>query len=431
MPGISRAVELREERVRLSSRQQEILEAPAGEDGLLSSEQTEEMDRIHERQERLKAEIDRIEEWEADQRAIAQAPRPVQAGRGDMRGDEGNEPAEPEEPSAAERRQAVSAAFDAYLRRGITNLPPEERSLIEQRFVHNEQRAQGTNVDSAGGYLVPEEFMAQIIEARQFFGGMRQARSTIIATSSGNNVLIPTDDDTANTGALVGENAPQTEQDVTFGQVMLNSYIYSSKIVRVSRNLLQDSEFPLAPFLSRKFGQRIGRITNTHFTTGDGASKPEGVVEGATLGKTGAAGQTTSIISDDLFDLEHAVDRDYRQNAEWMMSDTMLRELKKLKDGEGRPLWVPGLQVGGPDRLLGYPYIVNNDVAVPAASAKSLLFGDFSLYYIRDAGGITVLRLDERYAENLQVAFLAFSRHDGKLIDAGTNPIQFYQHPAA
>ena len=120
-----------------------------------------------------------------------------------------------------------------------------------------------------------------------------------------------------------------------------------------------------------------------------------------------------------------------------MFADSTLKALKKIKipqfsgDTNGMPLWQPGLVQGQPDRILGYPFVINQDVAAMAASAKAIVFGDLSKYLIRDVRDVTLLRLDERYAENHQVAFLAFSRHDGDLLDAGTDPVKLFVNPAA
>jgi HK97 family phage major capsid protein len=171
-------------------------------------------------------------------------------------------------------------------------------------------------------------------------------------------------------------------------------------------------------------------VTNNHFTVGTGSSNPNGVVVAATVGKTGTTGQTVSIVYADLVDLEHSVDPNYRQGAKWMMNDSSLKVLKKLVDTQGRPLWMPGLVTGAPDTILGYGFVINNDMATMATSGKSVLFGDFSKYIIRDVADVSLLRLDERFAEFHQVAFLAFSRHDGDLLDAGTHPIKYYANSA-
>ena len=263
------------------------------------------------------------------------------------------------------------------------------------------------------------------------FGGMRQARTTVLRTASGEPLPMPTANDVDNEGMIISENPTEKvpEQDIAFGQETLGAYMYSSKSIRVSYQLLQDSAFDLPSYIAQKLGERIGRITNRHFTVGTGSGQPRGVVTMAPVGVTAASG--TAITDLELVDLVHSIDPAYRGQAEFMFNDQTLRELKKLRDAEGRPLWLPGIAVREPDTILGYRYVINTHMPVMEPGAMSVLFGDFGKYYIRDVMDITLVRLDEVYAEYGQVAFLAFSRHDGALLDAGTNPIKALQHPAS
>jgi len=291
-------------------------------------------------------------------------------------------------------------------------------------------RAQGVGSGAIGLFTVPNEMMRPLEVALLTYGGMRQV-ATVIRTDTGANLPIPTVNDTTNVGAILAENTAGSTQDVAFGQLVLGSFKYSSKIVLVSVELMQDNAINLASFLGEALGTRIGRITNTHFTVGTGAgAQPTGIVTASSLGKTGLTGQTTSVIFDDLVDLEHSVDPAYRQGGRFMFHDKTLAALKKIKDTQGRPLFLPGLSVNAPDTILGYPYTINQDVAQMAANAKSILFGSLSKYIIRDVLGVTLLRLDERYAEFHQVAFLAFARFDGNLLNAGTNPVKYYANSA-
>lgn len=313
-------------------------------------------------------------------------------------------------------------AFWAWARGGQESLDQEQRSVL--RSGHVDVRAQGVAVPTAGGFAVADEDMRGIVDAMKFYGGMRQAGCTVLTTTTGADLPIPTVDDTANTGEQLGENTQVSEQDITLGLTILRAYVYSSKLVRVSYQLLQDAGFPLESWLQNKLGERIGRILNSKFTTGSGAATPQGVVTGATASGTTTA-SATAVTYDELVDLEMSVDAVYRQRARWMFNDTSLKALKKIVDGASRPLWLPGIAVREPDTLMGYPYTVNSDMPNMAASQKAVLFGDFSAYYIRDVQGVTLVRLQERYADYLQVGFMAFSRHDGALIDAGQHPIKY------
>lgn len=318
------------------------------------------------------------------------------------------------------------SAFNNFLKHGLGGLKPEERQLIQ-----SEQRSLAVGTNTAGGYTVPQGFYNRLMEAQKFYGGMRQANTTKIQTQAGNPLPIATNDDTGNMGAILAENAAAgTATDPVFGQKLLQAWKYTSKTVLISLELLQDSAFDLEAWLTRKLGERLGRIINNHLTVGTGSSQPMGVVTAAASGKVGLTGQTTSIIYDDLIDLIHSVDVAYRQNAQFMFHDTTLKALKKIKDSQNRPLWLPGLALKEPDTINGFPYIVNNDIPVMAANAKSVLFGDFSTYYIRDVMDIQVIRIAEKYIESGQIGFIAFSRTDGNLIDAGQGPIKYYANSA-
>ncbi|GGU90987.1 phage capsid protein [Streptomyces litmocidini] len=312
--------------------------------------------------------------------------------------------------------EAYTMAWRSWMRDGNQDLTSEERSVLRTGWIDGKElRAAGVATGAAGGYVVPTEFRAKMVESMKFFGAMRQV-AEVITTESGAKIQWPTNDDTANVGAILSENTQVTEQDVTLGQQEIDSYMYTSKLVRVSLQLLQDNVLDFEGWLARKLGERIGRIQNAHFTTGTGSSQPEGIQTNAGIGKTGGTGQTTSVTYDDLIDLIHSVDPAYRLSGrvQFMLADSTLGSVRKLKDSQNRPLWEPSIQAGVPDRILGYSYTVNQDMPAMAANAKSILFGDFFAgYLIRDVQDVQLLRLSERYADYLQVGFLAFARSDG------------------
>jgi HK97 family phage major capsid protein len=321
--------------------------------------------------------------------------------------------------------------FYAYLRHGAAALNDEQRAVFARRF----QNAQGTTPDTAGGYTVPFGPMQVLVEAQKQYGGMLEGECTVLDTEGGEPIPIPTNNDTNNVGVRLQENTQAAEQDTTFGTVVLNAFTYSSKIVLVSNQLLDDSNFDIGTFLMNALGVRIGRAVNTDLTVGTGASQPTGAVTASMLGFTAggstSSGSTATIAYADLVELEHSVDPAYRKNARFMLSDTTLKVIKKLTDTLGRPLWLPSISVDAPATILGYPYIINQDMAAPAPSAKTMLFGDFSKYYVRRVAAVRVLRLIERYADYNQTGFVAFQRWDGNLIDAGTHPVRYLQQSAS
>lgn len=338
-----------------------------------------------------------------------------------------NEPEEDRSGDPAEKAKRYRSAFSHYARNGMEGLAMEQRQLLMDRFT--EVRALGTSPDTAGGYLVPDEFRDSMSETMKAFGGILSL-ANVITTASGNDLAWPSNDDTSNEGALLAENTQVTEQDITIGRRTLKAHTYTSKLVRVSLQLLNDSVFNLEGWLPDKLGERIGRAVSGHLATGTGIDQPEGIVTGATVGKQGASGQTTSIIYDDLIDLEHSVDLAYRPNGRYLMNDAMLKTIRKLKDGDNRPLWVPTPVPGMSATINGWEYTIDNKMPVPAASAKTIIFGDIKAgYVVRQVQGVQMLRLAERYADYLQVGFLGFARFDGMVDDPSA--IRAYQHAAS
>jgi HK97 family phage major capsid protein len=291
-----------------------------------------------------------------------------------------------------------------------------------------------TTTDSEGGYTVPTTVATSILDALKAYGGMREG-ADIIRTGAGNDMNFPTSDGTSETGELVGQNTSATDADIDFGVKALSVYKFSSKVVTVPWELLQDSSADIETFVRGRLQTRLGRVTNTYFTTGTGSSQPNGLITAATVGVTGAVSATAAITYDNLVDLEHSVNRAYRKNARWMFSDAMLKLIRKVKDDQQRPIFVPGYEQGNPggapDRLLNRDIIINDDIAAPAASAVSIAFGDFSYYKIRDVMQITLFRFtDSAYTKKGQVGFLAWMRSGGNLVDVG-GAVKTFKHGAA
>jgi HK97 family phage major capsid protein len=376
-------------------------------DKYCTAEETMKFEKMMAEADRLKEQIDRVEQLEAEEFKMLEALRPIARSRAGIANPRGVFDPIP--------------AFDTYLRGGLEALSPEARAVLDyQKF----NAAMGTTTGRDGGFTVPDGFYRQLISAEKAYGGMLAA-ANIIDTESGNPLAIPTDNDTGNVGAILHENTQVAEEPLVFGSVNLGAFTYTSGLVRLSQELMQDTAFDLSGFLTRVFGERLARVVNTHCTAGDGVGKPSGAVTEATLGVSAAS--ATAFTADELMDLEHSVDRAYRLKARFMLNDDALRVVKKLKDGAGRYLWLASPAEGEPDTILGHAYSINQDVPAIAPSAKSILFGDFSKYYIRRITGARVLRLVEKYADYNQIAFVAFQRWDGALIDAGTHPIQYLQ----
>lgn len=307
-----------------------------------------------------------------------------------------------------------NAAFRDFVQNGISEMQAENRTLLTQNSV--DTRALGVASGGVGGYLVPEDFYNQVVEIMKAYGGMRSAGATVLTTSGGNDMPVPKGDDTSNTGEIVGEGSQvSSDADPTFTQMILKAYNYSSKIVRVGYALLQDEAVGFEALLARMLATRLGRITNTHFTTGNDTNKPDGVLNSAEDSSI-TSDKETSIAYADLVSLMHSIDPAYQANGRWMFNDGTLAILKKMVTAtEKIPLWTPGVSLREPDTILGKPYVVNQDMPAHTTGLKAMIFGDFSQYFIRDVRGMAMMRLTERYADYLQVGFMLFSRHDGGL----------------
>lgn len=321
--------------------------------------------------------------------------------------------------------QAVQL-FDKWCRGGDNALTQDEWQAVRNTM--------STTTDSEGGYTVPTTVASSILDALKTYGGMRTV-ADVIRTAGGEAMNFPTSDGTSEEGEIVGENAAATDADISFGTKGLGVYKYSSKVVTVPWELLQDSSADIEGFVRNRLQQRLGRITNKHFTIGTGVNQPTGLMVAATVGKTGAVSAVPAITYDDLVDIEHSIDPAYRQNARWMFHDDMLKLIRKVKDTEGRPIFVPGYEQGNPggapDRLLNRNIAINQSVASPAAGAVSIAFGDFSYYKIRDVMAVTLFRFtDSAYTKKGQVGFLAWMRSGGNLVDVG-GAVKTFKHGAA
>lgn len=312
-------------------------------------------------------------------------------------------------------------AVALYLQHG-NNVTPEQALAIKNTM--------STTTGSEGGYTVPVEISKMVIEKMKVYGGMREV-AHIVSTSTGAGMSYPTSDSTNEKGEIVEENQSTTKLDISFGTVDLSCYNYSSKVITIPLQLVQDSAIDIVDLVTRIIAKRIGRITNEHFTTGSGTKQPAGIVTKAKIGKTGGAGQALTVTYDDLVDLKHSVNRAYRSNARYMMNDLTVAAVSKLKDTVGRPLWIPGVEEGEPDRLNGHYVVINDDMPEIAAGAKSIAFGDFSKYFIRDVLSSTIIRRfdDSVFGLQYQVGFCGWQRCGGNLTD--TDAVKLYVNGTA
>lgn len=341
-----------------------------------------------------------------------------------------------DETEQEEREKRYARAFDQYIRRGFDRMDQESREALQRGYSalpedSEEVRDLSAITGVAGGYTVPAGFVADVERAMKDYSGVMQSRAQVIPTSTGADLPWPTINDTSNEGEQVDENTATSTDNLTFGQITAKAYLFSSKLVLLPIQLLQDTAINMTSLLTDLFAERLGRIKSRRLTTGTGSNQPQGVVTASVLGVTAAG--SSAITYDETIDLEHSIDPAYRAQAEYMFHDDCHKLLRKLKDSDGRPIWMPaanaGMANGAPGLLNNSPYRINQHMASPGSGNKSMLYGDFSKYKIRSVQGMIVVRLNERYAEKFQVGFMAFQRMDGRLSNAGTNPIKHLVHP--
>lgn len=327
-----------------------------------------------------------------------------------------------ETPEEKEEREAAEKIVMNRAMRSLPMVNDEQKAL----FSKINKRAQSVGTDTAGGFLVFTQFADQIEKALKLFGGMRQV-AKVVKHEKGGTFNQPMLNNTGRTGRWLAENTTVTKTDLAFTNVTLSDYTASSDLIPVSLRLFEDESYDLTGLITESLAECLGRLTNLAYTTGAGSTKPTGVSVGSVEGKVSAL--STAITFDELSDLKFSLDPAYRTLATWMFNDATLKAISKLKDGDSRYLWNPNIQVGVPDLLLGNPYVINQDVASIGVNAKCIYFGDFKKYLIRDVGGFGLTRLNERYADDLQVAFMLHMRTDGKVLNAGTDPIKHMRNP--
>ena len=387
-------LELREKRAKAWEAAKAFLDSHRKENGVLSAEDDAAYTRMEQEITDLGKEIARLERQEA---LDAELNRPVNkpltgkpGGKADADGGE----------------DKTGRASDDY-RRNFWNAM---RSKAPMPAVTN---ALQIGTDSEGGYLVPDEYERTLVEALEEENIFRQM-AKVIKTSSGDRKIPVVA--TKGTASWIDEEGAFPESDDSFGQVSIGAYKLGT-MIKVSEELLNDSVFDLPSYISREFARRIGAKEEEAFFTGDGKGKPLGVLAATGGAETGVtAASATAVTADELMDLYYSLKSPYRKKSVWVLNDSTIKAIRKLKDSTGQYLWQPSLTAGAPDTILGRPVRTSAYMPAIAAGAKTIAFGDFSYYWIADRQGRSFKRLNELFAATGQVGFLASQRVDGKMI---------------
>ncbi|MEG0758357.1 MAG: phage major capsid protein [Raoultibacter sp.] len=387
---MSKVLELRKKRGEVWDRAKAFLDAHTAENGLMNAEHTTEYERMEQEVVDLGHAIEREERAMELERELNASVSPDLASR-------------PQQKQSAKQGLASDAYRDAFWKqmRDMERRNPEIRNALQIGEL------------TEGGYTVPDEFEHTLVQALEEENIMRGLVHVITTSSGDRKIPLVTSKGSAQ---WVEEEATIPESDDAFGQITLSAHKVGS-MIRISEELLHDSAFDLAAYITGEFARRVGAAEEEAIISGNGTHKPTGLLHatlGAETGVTAAA--AAALTADELIDLQHSLKAGYRRKACWIMNDASVKLLRKLKDGNGQFLWQPGLLLGQPDTLLNQKVLTSNYMPLPAASNKSILYGDYSYYWLADREGRSLQRLNELYADKDQIGFKITQRVDGRLI---------------
>lgn len=382
-------LELREKRAKAWEAAKAFLDSHRNDKGVLSAEDDATYTRMEQDITNLGKEIARLERQEA---LDAELNKPV--GK-PLTG----------KPETAKPDNKTGRASDAY--KDAFWKQVRNKSSYEVRNVLQE------GVDTEGGYLVPDEFEKTLVRALTENTIIR-SHAHVITTSNGlHKIPVVASHGSA---AWIDENGAYTESDEAFGQAQLDAHKVGT-IIKVSEELLNDSAFDLEDYITTEFARRIGDKEEEAFLTGNGTAKPTGILNETGGGQVGVTtASATAITADELIDLYYSLKAPYRKNAIWILNDSTVKLIRKLKDSTGQYLWQAGIKDGEVNTILGRPYFTSTYAPAVEAGAKPIIFGDLNYYWIGDREGVSLKRLNELYAGNGQVGFLASKRLDGKTV---------------
>jgi len=375
---MSKILEMRQKRAETWDRAKAFLDEHTNENGVMSAEDTQQYERMEQEVVDLGHAIDRLERAEQMDRELNADPaNPMLTGR-------------PDRPDRADTRRGI--ASDAYKKAFWAQLRGKTSYEIRDALQVGEL--------SEGGYTVPDEFEHQLVEALQEENIMRGLVHVITTASGDRKIPLVTNYGNA---SWIEEEQQIPESDVAFGQISLGAHKLATAI-RISQELLQDSAFDMAAFITHEFQRRAGAAEEEAIISGDGSHKPIGLLHdtlGAQVGVTAAS--STAITADELIDLQHSLKSGYRRKAAFIMNDAAIKALRKLKDGQGQYLWQPSIREGVPDMVLNTRVYMSNYMPLLEAGKKVILYGDYSYYWLADRAGRTLQRLNELYAMTDQV----------------------------
>lgn len=371
--------ELRETRNKAWQGAKAFVESKRDKDGLLSVEDAAAYDEMEKKIKDYSAEIERMEQMEAIENELN---KPV------------NTPivAKPMSVGGKEKTGRASDEYKAGMLMALRTNFKQISNVLQE------------GVDADGGYLVPEEYDSRLIQTLEEENIMRKL-ATRITTSGEHKINIAA---TKPAAAWIEEGAALTFGDATFSQILLDAHKLHVAI-KVTEELLYDNAFGLENYIIDQFGKALANAEEDAFLNGTGVGQPLGLFAatgGGTVEKT-----ATALTTDEVIGLVYALKRPYRKNASFIINDQLIAQIRTLKDNNGAYMWQPALTAGEPDKLLGYDVYTSQ-----YAPTDAIAFGDYKYYNIGDRGTRSFKQLNELFAGNGMIGYVAKERVDGKLI---------------
>ena len=386
---MNKILELREKRAKAWETAKNFLDSRRGENGLVSAEDNSTYEKMETEVVNLGKEIDRLEKQAAIDLELSKATSAPLL----------------EKPQADERSRKTGRASNEY-KNAFWQVMRNKAGLEVKNALQ-------IGSDAEGGYLTPDEFEHTLVEALEEEDIFRGLANTIQTSSGDRKIPVVA---TKGDASWVDEEGAIPESDDSFKQVTLSAYKLAT-MIKISEELLNDSAFDLESYVAKEFGRRIGTKEEEAFFVGDGTGKPTGILDatgGGQLGKTTSG--ATAISFDEIMDLFYSLKSPYRKNATFLMNDSTVKAIRKLKDGGGQYIWQPSMVAGTPDTILNRPVLTSAYMPEISAGNKTVAFGDFKYYWIADRQGRSFKRLNELFAVTGQIGFVATQRLDGKLI---------------
>ena len=386
---MNKILELREKRAKAWETAKNFLDSRRGENGLVSAEDNSTYEKMETEVVNLGKEIDRLEKQAAIDLELSKATSAPLL----------------EKPQADERSRKTGRASNEY-KNAFWQVMRNKAGLEVKNALQ-------IGSDAEGGYLTPDEFEHTLVEALEEEDIFRGLANTIQTSSGDRKIPVVA---TKGDASWVDEEGAIPESDDSFKQVTLSAYKLAT-MIKISEELLNDSAFDLESYVAKEFGRRIGTKEEEALFVGDGTGKPTGILDatgGGQLGKTTSGAAAISF--DEIMDLFYSLKSPYRKNATFLMNDSTVKAIRKLKDGAGQYIWQPSMVAGTPDTILNRPVLTSAYMPEISAGTKTVAFGDFKYYWIADRQGRSFKRLNELFAVTGQIGFVATQRLDGKLI---------------